>query len=412
MKSPTVKHVNASPSPSWGNASLQRGLSLIELMISIAIGLLILASLSTLFVNQSKTRAELDKSNRMIDNGRYALEVLSENLRMAGYYGEFYPSSGVPSVPAALPDPCTIIAADIGAAMQLAVQGYDAAAQVNEIAGPPCGFTYTAGNDRSLKSGSDILAMRRASTATPIVQTAALAGTHYLQVSHCQYDAVPYKISTVPADLNLRQNGCTNGSSATWSSVTTYALNYAVQYSGITYVSLAGSNLNNTPSATIGTWWKVGGGGYSDLRNFLVQVYFVSPSNNTTVVVPGSGCAVGDCIPTLKRYELDPTTHVFVVTPLVEGIEYMQVDYGLDTGTDGAPDSYVAAPTAAQWPNVVAVRMNILARNNEPTQSYTDTKTYTLGIAGTFGPFNDHYKRHTYTQFIRLTNPAGRREQP
>jgi len=48
----------------------QRGLSLIELMISITIGLLILVSLSSLFINQSKARAELDKSTRMIDNGR------------------------------------------------------------------------------------------------------------------------------------------------------------------------------------------------------------------------------------------------------------------------------------------------------------------------------------------------------
>ena len=74
-------------------------------MISITIGLIILVALSTLFINQSRARIEMDKSNRMIDNGRYALQLLSDDLRLAGYYGEFVPVSGVPAVPAALPRP-------------------------------------------------------------------------------------------------------------------------------------------------------------------------------------------------------------------------------------------------------------------------------------------------------------------
>src|SRR5687767_8053780 len=78
--------------------STQRGLSLIELMVSVVIGLLILAALTTLFVTQSQTRLELDKQNRMIDNGRYALDLLSENLRMAGFYGELDPLTVYPTV--------------------------------------------------------------------------------------------------------------------------------------------------------------------------------------------------------------------------------------------------------------------------------------------------------------------------
>ena len=51
----------------------QRGLSLIELMISIALGLIILAAVTTLFIDQNKTRTDLDKANRLVENGRYAL---------------------------------------------------------------------------------------------------------------------------------------------------------------------------------------------------------------------------------------------------------------------------------------------------------------------------------------------------
>jgi type IV pilus assembly protein PilW len=350
---PTLSAIKAKP-------SLQLGLSLIELMISITIGLLILVALSTLFINQSKARVELDKSNRMIDNGRYALDLLSDNLRLAGYYGEFVPATGIPAIPASLPDPCSTSAADMAAALQLAVQGYEAASPTSSISSPPCGLTYTTGNELlTMKPGSDILVIRRASTATPTVynSTSALNGIHYLQVSQCQYDLTPYKIDTVVANFTLRQKTC-------------------------------------TPTSTTP---------YADLRQFVVQVYFVSPNNK---VIGG----VGDGIPTLKRRELDPVSHIFVTTPLVEGIEFMQLEYGLDANNDGVADSYVAAPAATDWPNVVSVKMRILARNTEATQSYTDTKTYSLGLAGSVPPPNDPYKRHAYTQYIRLVNVAGRRE--
>ena len=348
------------------NCAAQRGLSLIELMISITIGLLILVALSTLFIGQSKSRVELDKSNRMIDNGRYALELLSEELMLAGYYGEFTPSSSVPAMPTSLPDPCSTVPSNMAAALQLAVQGYDAPGPASQISGPPCGLTYTAGSDLSLKPGSDILVVRRASTATPIVQGVALSGITYIQASLCQYDALPFILDSNPANFTLRALTCT----------TTSTVPYAV------------------------------------LRQFMVDIYYVSPSYNETIVVPGSGCAVGDCIPTLKRMELDPTTNQFVPTPLVEGIDYMQIEYGLDTNGDGIVDTYVGAPGLADWPNVVAVKMHILAKNTEATRGYTDNRTYSLGpTAGTVSP-GDSYKRHAYDQYMRLVNPAGRREIP
>ncbi|HEX8782622.1 MAG TPA: PilW family protein, partial [Steroidobacteraceae bacterium] len=57
--------------------------------------------------------------------------------------------------------------------------------------------------------------------------------------------------------------------------------------------------------------------------------------------------------------------------------------------------------------------INLLARNQTPSQGYTDTKSYTLGLtaaggANVFGPFNDGYKRHTYSTVARLNNTAGR----
>lgn len=335
------------------SADTQRGLSLVELMISITIGLLILAAMATLFSNQSKARSELDKSNRLIDNGRYALEILTDNLRVAGFYGSFMPTG----TPAITPDPCDLAliinpAANSDALLHH-VQGYNAAAPTSQIAGLPssCGLSYTAGSVNTLKPGSDILVLRRASTANPVAAATAAANTIYLQASNCTNDLAGYQLASGTADFStLRNKDCMTAAS---------------------------------------------------LRPFMVQVYFVS-----------SGNAIGDGMPTLKRRELDPVTGAFVTTPLVEGIEYLQVDYGLDADADGAADSYLAAPTLASWPNIVSVQINVIARNIEPTAGYADTKTYTLGSAGVFGPFNDAYKRHVYTQVVRLVNPSSRREIP
>ena len=324
----------------------QRGLSLVELMISITIGLLILSALATLFVNQSRTRTELDKSNRLIDNGRYAMEVLSENLQLAGFYGE----GELTATPTIL-DPCTsnLSTPNLGelrSAVGLHVLGYDAANVSATPSSPPCGLTAA-----NLKAGSDILVLRRADT-TAVAAASAVNGRHYIQLSSCDSTAEPasFVIDTTPANYVLHQRDC---------------------------VSMANA------------------------RRFIVQAYFISPDN-----------ASGDGIPTLKVRELDPTG-VFVTTPLVEGIEYLQVEYGVDSDNDGAENSYVTTcADATCWSNVVSVKLNIIARNIETTAGYTNNSTYTLGQAGTFGPFSDNYKRRVYTQIVRLVNPSSRRETP
>lgn len=347
-------------------------------MVSTVIGLLILVALTTLFLNQSKARTELDKENRMIDNGRYALDLLSENLRMAGFYGEFDPLtvyttdlsiSAMPGLTDAF-NPCSTTDADIEKALVWHVQGFNTTV-TGAITSPPSCVPST------IKNGSDILVIRRAHTST-IPVGSAFAGTRYLQVSLCTPttggNENPYKLATAPATFNLSKKTCTAANS----------------------------------------------GPFADLRRILVQIYFIDSNNQS-----------GDGIPTLKMAELNEAGS-FVITPLVEGIEYMQVDYGIDgkdTNSDGIPDRFdVVSPTPRdadgvmdgnyiacapcdvnQWAHVVSLKLNLVSRNLETTAGYTDSQTYTLGTAGNVTP-GGAYKRHAYTQVIRLTNPASRKE--
>jgi len=369
-------------------SSRQRGLSLIELMVSITIGLLILVSLSSMFINQSRARAELDKSNRMIDNGRYSLELLSESLQLAGFYGAFGPTGSSAARFNACNIPRILSATSNLNILLLHTEGFDAATPASQIAGLPCGFTYAANSSLSLKTGSDIIVIRRLETTSVTQAAAPNDGSIYMQVSSCQYDTTPYRISTDPATLTLGQRNITG-------------VDNCIRVAGI-----------NTIAAP-----------FADLRKLKTEMYFIASNNN-----PGDG------IPTLKRLELTNNgagAPTFSPTPLVEGIEYMQVEYGVDdplldtdgiggAGLDGVPDSYTScsACTLEQWSNVVSVKFHLIARNIDETKGHKDTTTYSLGTAGvagaagTVGPFNDSYKRHAFTQLVRLTNPSGRRELP
>ena len=354
------------------SAALQRGLSLIELMISITIGLIILVALTTTFVNQSRSRAELEKTSRLIDNGRYALEVMAENLTIAGFYGELNPTTiAVPNPTDTVPpNPCSVVAATIATALPLHIQGYNNATALPSTC-------LVGGVVPTIVDGTDILVIRR--TETNAVAVGTLLGgaiAPHLQVSLCRYDALTHTLQTAASSFPLFARNCTRASGSTVTS-----------------------------------------GGIAAVRRLFVHIYFISPCN---ILAGGAGVCTaaadnGKPIPTLKRLEIN-TAGAFTITPLVEGVENMQIDYGLDgiAPFNGTVDAWVdcsgVSCTNAQWANVVAVRIHLLAKSLEGTKGYTDAKTYALGLNGTVGPFDGEFKRRVYSQFIRLTNPAGRRE--
>ena len=66
---------------------LQRGYSLIELLIALVLGVAVLLGLSTVFVTVNQTFRFQETTGRMQEDGVFALDSLAQNLRMAGYAG-------------------------------------------------------------------------------------------------------------------------------------------------------------------------------------------------------------------------------------------------------------------------------------------------------------------------------------
>lgn len=64
-----------------------RGFSMVELMVAMVITLILMAGVSQVFLSSKKSYVIQDTLGRMQENGRYAMEVITTDLRRAGYWG-------------------------------------------------------------------------------------------------------------------------------------------------------------------------------------------------------------------------------------------------------------------------------------------------------------------------------------
>lgn len=65
--------------------SHEQGLSLIELLVAMAIGLILLLGVSQVFLSSRQTFITNDAMTKLQENGRFALEFISNTARQAGY---------------------------------------------------------------------------------------------------------------------------------------------------------------------------------------------------------------------------------------------------------------------------------------------------------------------------------------
>jgi type IV pilus assembly protein PilW len=366
-------------------AKRSRGFTIVELMVALALGLLLAAGMAYLIAGMSASRTELEKFNQQIESGRYGLQVMSEDLRLAGFYGvksfsceEIYGDKTCASImppsmlsragglPSALPSPCQATVANwvtpandfetyTANHLLWAIQGYN-----NVTAGLASCLA-----DGNVKPGTDILVIRRQST-DPVVVASAVANQPYIQSGSSPGDAdrrIKFRLATAPStsfDLQMKQQG----------------------------------------TAIYQT---------TNVSRIFLHIYFISPCSRPA----GAVCAASDDgIPTLKRLEL--SAGGFQMVTIAEGIEDMNIEYGVDADRDGSADgAFKENPSVTEWWDVTAVRVNLLARNNQSTPGYQESKQFDLGVgrsAISFTGANAGFKRHVYSELVRVNNVSMRRE--
>ena len=68
-------------------AHRQRGLSLVEIMVALAVGVVLLTGVVQIYASTKATYRLQDNLARLQENGRFALDFLTRDVRMAGYHG-------------------------------------------------------------------------------------------------------------------------------------------------------------------------------------------------------------------------------------------------------------------------------------------------------------------------------------
>jgi type IV pilus assembly protein PilW len=354
--------------------AVSSGFSLVELLVAVALSLVIMTALIALYANMSRNNNEMRKSNELIENGRFAIQLLQSDLVHAGFWGN------IPSLKAtAVPDACLSYvdsggrdkwptnAAELAAykinLMAIPVQGYVKGSDVLEN----CGVT-----DAKVQANSSMLVVRHANTCefgSPGCPGGKDKIGPHIQISGCGSvltPEAPYVLDGVVANFTLREKDC------------------------------------DTEAPTV-----------APRRKLISNVYYVGLS---------------DGVPNLMRVSMVNGAYA-QPEPLVEGIEAFHLEYGVDTlGSngeaisllnpgDGNPDIYVTCPAAGcsldDLEDVVAVKLHVLSRNLEPTTGYVNNMVYHLGAGDTeleVPAFNDAYKRHVFSTTVRLVNIASRRE--
>ena len=343
--------------------SRDRGFSLVELMIALVIASLLLIGLTALLINENSARMEIEKASRQIENGRYAMQILSDEVRHAGYFGPLILAPILPGTVTALPDPCSQTLAVVQDSLGLPLQGYVGATTAANLDTGKLGCISAAAG---YKPNTAVLVVRRADTA--ISAAAPTGGWFNIQASGCAGDLSAYiaDVDTNPGAFTLHANtgaGCTP--------------------------------ITGAPAALISPLYT--------------RIYFISTCSGVDCSASGA-----DSVPTLKRIDLKPTG-TLPITPIVDGIENLQFDYGIDTSANGAPDVYtnstahtgLTPSSPAEWNNVMSVRIYLLARNVDAS-NVVDVKTYQLGPVP-YAP-GGTFLRHAYNELVRLNNPSGRRE--
>jgi type IV pilus assembly protein PilW len=371
------------------------GVSLVELMIAMVIGLIIMLGVIQIFSASSAASRLSEGASRVQENARFALEFLERDLRMAGHMGCVNDQAHVVKN---LGDPVNNLGVDAGSGSPLdfrvSIQGYDAP-------GTSPGDTLALGGDWSAPTGmpdsitglvpapaggSDVLVLRFLdSEGVPVNQIAASGGSSVVtgdadRVARLVKDGVAEPTLFGVADCGHADvfAGSLSGNEVTGTSVD--LSRYTVQPTGQTMLYRAES-----------------------------IVYYVGV--NPTTGVNG-----------LRRARADSTGSYTINEEVVEGIESLQLMFGLDTTenisltappvgsiTESAIASDVSTGTdaaaASQWLRVGQVRVGLLATSPDPASSVTPANNPSvLGVEFAQGTTNDGRYRAPYEVTVALRN--------
>lgn len=325
----------------------QRGVSLIELMVALVIGLFLILGAVTVF-NQSRSTYRASESvARLQETARLALDVIETDIRMANFWGmsnhpEYIVNRAGPSQPAPAgftPQQQTNVSLCGTAGSNWVVNLEEYIGGSNNSYGLQCAAS-------NYRAGTDVVFLRRANETQPAtldpnrvyVQTSRIQGTLFVPASGC---------------TNPLQSAC-----------------LPAQY--------------QAPA--------------SESHELEVHAYYVSSQSTLRADVPSLR---------RKRFANVNTataTDAIIDEEIVSGVEDLQVRFGVDTNGDTNIDQYVNPGAVPANARVVSATVWLRVRAEDRDMGHRDETPYQYADMGTAFTPNDNYRRIVVSKTVHIRN--------
>jgi len=359
----------------------QTGLSVVEALVTMVILMITLGGVYQIFQSNSLTYRMQEGLARVQENGRFAMDFLVNDVRMAGYLGCI---SDVSRLNIVLKDKTSYMYN-----FKESASGYEANDSLQYPLEDRDGTWSSSTNSSiskasvkatigalSLLPGSDILIIRRAYddgvsvTKDPSKKHQA-ATIHTIKehsfeladivlVSDCDVAAV-FQVSSTPQSHSITHNTGTI---------------QVPSPDGSGNVAVGPEN----ETSNLGKSFESGSFYWISTFSFYVAL---NTSGN----------------PSLYRKRGNDSAQ-----ELVEGIESIQLLYGVDTSEDRNVDTYVTAASVPDWSKVRSVKIGLLVSTMDEIRGM-DTNTDSYNVLGTsIGPANDMRIRRVFTATVGLRN--------
>lgn len=414
-----MKHNNDNLHKGKPHASRMQGVSLIEVMIALLIGLILMSGAISLFINNKRIFRENDQMGRLQESARFAIGLLTSDIRHAGFLGCHHNILEVSN---------SIIGSGVTGSLfsirngdtSLGVEGLEAGANRWLPSGNTLDFitTSTVTGDGNRIAGTDAITVRYLSGENwdVLADNDNVAPAQGFMTT----TAGPLVVSTInnnpqdtddsPQDTAMITNRQNNFFAGELLAVSDCGGSHIFQAGpGCIGISAACTAANGAINMVAASAANIPGNNPVVFPRLYTEDAKVRRYNAARYYI-GNGGYGG---PSLYRQILRRTntvvtnTSVIVVSQeLIEGVENMQIIYGLDNNTDGVPDSYVVATDIAanQWDNVVAVRVALLLRSvTENFNETADNSTYDL-LGNNINPADLQVRRRVFTTTIQLRN--------
>ncbi|MET0336097.1 MAG: PilW family protein [Rhizobacter sp.] len=378
------------------------GVTLVELMIVMVIGLIISIAVGTLFLSSTGGARRQSQLGNLQQSVRTAFDYLAHDARMVGHQGCYTGRVGAGTYNN------SITPADSTNAYAIGVEGYEyrTGTAFTLASATPANTTNTgnfetnvatpgtatlplatfAGAGSGLTPGSDVLVIRTVSGGPIRLSGDAAGNSTTISIEDTNSGG------TCSNGTTAKVSGFCTGSHGLIASCTTarvFSIN-ALAGGTLTLDAALGPATGANPAAVVYPQAT------AEVFPLHTIVYYVKASSNGRTT-------------SLYRRIFDGDVAGGLEQELIEGVEMLQVRYGVDITTpdaDGVIDEYRNANAVADWNRVVSIRMGLLIRASDALDpGVTVGATGVVnGVTVTYPTTDRSFDRRLFTTTVAVRN--------